>query len=297
MADSAVENLTAVATPAATDVIPVKQAGVGRIKNATVSQYIAVGATDNAIVRADGTSTVKLQGSSASIDDNGRVTTGTGTDGGVALGSGSRIADSNSDGRWDFINAGGSRMDLIDVGGGAWRLRVGSALQLGSNSSGGYYVGTSAEHFEFRGGNGTDWYAEGTGGAVHQIGWIQGGYSGVSRGPRFYRSVEANTAGSGAPNVIVENETRRLFTNEGTTAENYHTLPTAVAGLEFVFYCQDTDGIRIVANTADTIRIGASASATAGFVRSVTVGSVLHLFAINDVEWVGLATGTWLVDT
>jgi hypothetical protein len=111
------------------------------------------------------------------------------------------------------------------------------------------------------------------------------------------RLVEANTAGSGAPNVLAANETRTLLTNEGATAENYHTLPSAVAGLEFVFYVQDADGMRVVANTGDTIRIGASVSATAGFVRNATIGSFLRLVAINATEWVPIGSaGTWTVD-
>lgn len=111
------------------------------------------------------------------------------------------------------------------------------------------------------------------------------------------REVEANTAGSGSPNLLLGTESRKLLTNEGATAENYHTLPSAVAGLEFVFYVQDTDGIRVVANAGDTIRIGATVSAAAGFVRNATVGSVLHLVAINATEWVPIATtGTWTVD-
>jgi hypothetical protein len=111
------------------------------------------------------------------------------------------------------------------------------------------------------------------------------------------RLVEANTAGSGSPNILAVAESRTLLTNEGATAENYHTLPTAAAGYEFIFYCQDTDGIRVVANTGDTIRLGASVSASAGFVRSVAAGSCVTLVAINATEWVATSiVGTWTVD-
>ena len=109
--------------------------------------------------------------------------------------------------------------------------------------------------------------------------------------------VEANTAGSGAPNVITVGESRTLYTNEGATAENYHTLPLAAAGLTFTFYVQDTDGIRITANTGDTIRVAAGVSAAAGFVRSATAGAVVRLTAINATEWVAeYQTDTWTVD-
>lgn len=109
--------------------------------------------------------------------------------------------------------------------------------------------------------------------------------------------VEAVTAGSGAPNVLTDSESRKVFTNEGATAEVYNTLPTALTGSSFTFYCQDTDGIRVTANTADTIRLGASVSAAAGFVKSVVIGSSITLVAINATEWVATSiVGTWTVD-
>jgi len=106
--------------------------------------------------------------------------------------------------------------------------------------------------------------------------------------------VEANTAGSGSPNIITAAESRSVFTNEGATALNYHTLPTAAAGLVYTFYVQDTDGIRVVANTGDTIRIDTAVSAAAGYAESTTVGSSVTLTAINATEWVATSViGTW----
>ena len=109
--------------------------------------------------------------------------------------------------------------------------------------------------------------------------------------------VEANVAGSGSPNILLIGETRTLLTNEGATAENYHTLPLAAAGLTFTFFVQDTDGIRITANTADTIRVAAGVSGAAGFVRCATQGAIVRLTAINATEWVAeYQTGVWTVD-
>jgi hypothetical protein len=123
------------------------------------------------------------------------------------------------------------------------------------------------------------------------------GSSGI--GARYCsRPVEANTAGVGSPNLLLTTESRKLLTNEGAAAENYHTLPSAAAGMEFQFFCQDADGIRIVANTGDTIRIEASVSAAAGFIRSTVIGSGITLVAINATEWVAVnkPAGTWTVD-
>lgn len=97
--------------------------------------------------------------------------------------------------------------------------------------------------------------------------------------------VEANTAGSGAPNVLLSNELATVLTNEGATAENYHTLPTAVAGYTFTFCAQDADGLRITANTSDTIRVIDKVTAAAGYIESTTIGSCVTLTAINAVEW------------
>jgi len=111
---------------------------------------------------------------------------------------------------------------------------------------------------------------------------------------RTARVVEANTAGSGAPNVLTDTESWKVLTNEGTTAKNYHTLPTAAAGYQFTFVVQDADGMRIVANTDDTIRVIDKVTATAGYIESTTIGSTVTLVSINAVEWYATSIkGTW----
>lgn len=106
--------------------------------------------------------------------------------------------------------------------------------------------------------------------------------------------VEANTAGSGSPNIITSAESGTVYTNEGSTAQNYHTLPTAVAGLQYTFYVDDADGMRIVANTGDIIQINGVVSTTAGYCESFTIGSSVTLTAINATDWVATSSiGTW----
>lgn len=86
------------------------------------------------------------------------------------------------------------------------------------------------------------------------------------------------------------------FTNEGATALRTHTLGGAMAGHVFTFYVQDADGIKISAGTGDTIRMGASVSAAAGFISSTTIGDHVTIRAINLTEWVATAySGTWTV--
>lgn len=112
------------------------------------------------------------------------------------------------------------------------------------------------------------------------------------------RVVEASTAGSGAPNVLLATESRKLLTNEGATAEAYNSLPaSAPVGTEFVMCCVDTDGIRLVAQSGETIRIDATVSASGGFVRSVAIGSVLVVVKINGTQWLATSKlGTWTID-
>ena len=88
----------------------------------------------------------------------------------------------------------------------------------------------------------------------------------------------------------------KVVTNEGTTVKPVITLESAVAGLRRLFIVQDTDGIRVKANTGDTIRVGSSVSAGAGYAECTTVGATLELVAINATEWVAVAVnGTWTV--
>lgn len=98
--------------------------------------------------------------------------------------------------------------------------------------------------------------------------------------------VEANTAGSGSPNVITSTESGSLYTNEWATALNYHTLPTAVAWLTYTFYVDDADWVRVTANTGDIIQINGVASASAGYAECTAIGGCLTLTAINATDWV-----------
>jgi len=126
--------------------------------------------------------------------------------------------------------------------------------------------------------------------------------SGVSSGLVARIPVEPNTAGSGAPNVLAATESRTVLTNEGATAANYHTLPTAAAGYVFEFVVQDADGLRIVADTDDTLRVIDKVTAAAGYIESTTIGSVVRLVAINATEWYATSVhgvwtdGTWTYD-
>lgn len=99
-----------------------------------------------------------------------------------------------------------------------------------------------------------------------------------------------------AGKTLLEQETGRGYTNEGATAQTVFALPEALPGLTYTFIVQDADGIRVNAFSSDTIRIGATVSASAGNMQSTAIGSVVTLLAINQVEWVAtISIGTWTV--
>lgn len=119
--------------------------------------------------------------------------------------------------------------------------------------------------------------------------------SGVFTGPKY--TVEDHTEGSGSPHAIGAADARKVLTNRGATALNYHTLPAASAGLgPFIFMVVDSDGVRVDAQAGDTIRIAGNVSPAAGNISSTTVGSCVWLVALNDTEWAAVVSvGTWNV--
>lgn len=112
--------------------------------------------------------------------------------------------------------------------------------------------------------------------------------------PRSLDSVIQSAGTSGTPRVLAISETGTLFTNEGVTALCYNTLPSASSGLTYQAYCQDSDGIRLTAQSGDTIRFSATVSSAGGYIESSTIGSYVDLVCINSTEWVARSyNGTW----
>lgn len=111
-------------------------------------------------------------------------------------------------------------------------------------------------------------------------------------------AIQSITAGTGAPTALVALDSGKRINNTGTTVKAAFTLPTAAAGLHFYVDNVDSDGIRVNANTGDTIRLVDTTSAAAGYVESVRTGSSLHLVAVDDTTWhCDMPVGTWGVDS
>ncbi len=101
---------------------------------------------------------------------------------------------------------------------------------------------------------------------------------------------------SGGASLASTDSSENWISNEGAGSLATFNLPSADASLFFSFIVEDSDGIKIVANSGDTINIGGSVSAAAGYAQSTLVGSTLTLIAVNATEWIATsALGTWSV--
>jgi hypothetical protein len=100
------------------------------------------------------------------------------------------------------------------------------------------------------------------------------------------------------PRTLTANESGITINNTGATALIVVNLPAAAAGLRFTFVVLDTDGIKAVAATGDTITIDGTTSGAAGFCTSTTIGDTVTLEAQNATQWVAVASlgaGGWTV--
>lgn len=80
----------------------------------------------------------------------------------------------------------------------------------------------------------------------------------------------------------------KVFTNEGAAGMIEFTLPSAVANMKVSFVVQDSDGLKIIANTGDTIRFMGAVTAAAGAIKSDDIGNTITLICINAAEWIAL---------
>jgi len=97
--------------------------------------------------------------------------------------------------------------------------------------------------------------------------------------------------------TILSTESDTVFYNSGLSKPTL-TLPSGAdgEGLSYLFYVTSSVGLRIAAPTGDTIALGSSTSASAGYIESTTTGSSVRLINIAANQWVAIYyTGTWSV--
>lgn len=241
----------------------------------------STGATDNAILRADGTGGATAQSSGFTITDTPSLNLAS---------IGLKYAGS---GNWLYVNRGTSNeSDFGNVGAGFFAA--------GPNTSS--FVTGAGFYAVLDGGRGLNllntaqvaWSS----GTNPFTGWDTGlvrnaaGVLRVTDGSIGIKSIlntvliEANTAGSGSPNLLAATESGTLISNEGSTATNYNTLPAAASGLRFEGVVQDADGQRWTCQAGDTIQYGGAVSATGGYLESSTVGDSFECTAINATQFI-----------
>jgi len=101
--------------------------------------------------------------------------------------------------------------------------------------------------------------------------------------------VEQNLATAASPNMVTALENNKLFTNDGATVENVHTLPPAELGLRYTFFVKETVGIRINAGsgTGEHLRLGDAGPVQ--YVQSGVIGAVIEFVCVTSTAWIALA--------
>lgn len=95
------------------------------------------------------------------------------------------------------------------------------------------------------------------------------------------------------PVTVATTDSNTYFTNAGATAEITFNLPAAAVGLIYNFIVMDADGMKVKANTGDTINILGLASSVAGYAESFVIGETLTVICTAANTWVGIQMGTW----
>lgn len=91
--------------------------------------------------------------------------------------------------------------------------------------------------------------------------------------------------------TILNTEGDTLFTNTGATGEVNFTLPTAAAGLEYRFYTNAAQILRVTAAAGDVIRRGSQVTAAAGNVATTaSLGNYFELVAIDATSWIMISS-------
>jgi hypothetical protein len=228
----------------------------------------STGATDNAILRADGTGGTTAQSSLVTITDLGAIRAGNG--------DGSAPTYSFS----SFTNSGLSYFSngiVANILGNAITYttatdhRLGSAIQV-TWSSNTNPAAASADVGQVRA-------------AADDLVITNGstGYGSL----RSDRLVVPKTTDYS----VVAADTQKFLNNTGAGGAVVFTLPTPVVGMQFEFYRDANQTVTVDIAGGVTIQVGASVTTAGGNVTLDAVGSRIRIVAISTTQWVGDVTG------
>ena len=98
--------------------------------------------------------------------------------------------------------------------------------------------------------------------------------------------ISNKTNGSASPFQLTQRDTNKIFTNFGATAEVYLNLPVSpVVGQIFEGACVDADNMRFIAQGSQTIRLGSTVSAAAGYCQFSGIGANVKLIYLLTNQW------------
>lgn len=102
-----------------------------------------------------------------------------------------------------------------------------------------------------------------------------------------WRDVIAKTANY----TVTATDNGAIFTNQGASALVVFTLPTIAKGLRYLFYCEDNDGIRVSAATANTLVTHNDATADSATFSTTgrCIGAAIEVYANADAtKWLSI---------
>ena len=105
-----------------------------------------------------------------------------------------------------------------------------------------------------------------------------------------------NISAKTASYTVVTGDSGKTITNTGASGAVTNTLPTAAAGLQYGFIITAAQTLQIKASGTDTIRIGTTVSAAAGFAETNVVGTAITLLSTASGSWIATSTvASWAV--
>jgi len=94
---------------------------------------------------------------------------------------------------------------------------------------------------------------------------------------------------------VLSSDSGVFFTNTGASAEVDFTLPSAVSGLQYIFYVDPPHTLKVIAAGGAVIRYLSTLSAINGSISSTATGNKLSLLCIGVSSADSLSE--WVVDT
>lgn len=97
---------------------------------------------------------------------------------------------------------------------------------------------------------------------------------------------------------VLASESGIVLTNAGSGGAAAHTLPAAVAGLNYCFVVMAAQELRVTPAAGDVINIAGTAGDAAEYWTANAVGEALCLVAVDGTNWIATSyTGTWTQQT